>query len=101
MQNPGRMLLCGAALAALAGSRAPAQCRSWAGGYQVPGTNGEVHAAVVFDDGSGPALYLGGKFDTAGDVPARNAVRWDGQNWSPLGDGPDQIVFAVSFIFRN
>ncbi len=46
-----------------------------------------VHALAVFDDGSGPALYAGGLFDTAGGAPANNIARWDGTQWSPLGAG--------------
>lgn len=41
----------------------------------------------VFDDGTGPALYAGGWFTTAGGVPANNIAKWDGQRWWPLGDG--------------
>ncbi|HEX5624962.1 MAG TPA: T9SS type A sorting domain-containing protein [Saprospiraceae bacterium] len=33
----------------------------------------------------GNELYVGGKFDRAGDVPAKNIARWDGSNWSAIG----------------
>ena len=46
-----------------------------------------ARALAVFDEGSGPALYVGGNFDQAGGLPATNIARWDGQSWSPLGDG--------------
>ncbi|MDF1837287.1 MAG: hypothetical protein P1V35_05420 [Planctomycetota bacterium] len=46
-----------------------------------------ARAAVVFNDGSGEALYVGGSFDTAGGVSANNIARWDGGLWSPLGSG--------------
>ena len=46
-----------------------------------------ARALAVFDDGGGPALYVGGNFDQAGGLPATNIARWDGQSWSPLGDG--------------
>src|SRR5437870_1470682 len=48
------------------------------------GTNSSVNALAVFDDGSGPALYAGGTFDTAGGVPASSIARWNGQSgvWS-------------------
>src|SRR5690606_34199989 len=42
---------------------------------------------AVYDDGSGPALYVGGFFTTAGGVPANRIARWDGQNWSAVGVG--------------
>jgi len=44
---------------------------------------------TVFDDGSGPALYVGGSFLTAGGVQANNIARWNGSTWSPLGSGID------------
>jgi len=41
----------------------------------------------VFDDGKGPALYVGGEFTAAGAVPANNIAKWDGRRWWPLGEG--------------
>jgi hypothetical protein len=52
-----------------------------------PGTDYVVRAFAVFDDGSGPALYVGGQFSTAGGVPANNVAKWDGSHWSALGNG--------------
>jgi len=46
-----------------------------------------VHALAVHDDGSGPALYVGGTFTSAGGVPATRVARWNGSNWSALGSG--------------
>ena len=51
------------------------------------GTDGPVYALAVFDDGSGPALYAGGQFATAGGVAANNIARWDGQTWTGVGSG--------------
>jgi len=51
------------------------------------GLAGPVEALAVFDDGSGPALYVGGHFTFGAGVEAEivnNIVRWDGQEWSPL-----------------
>jgi hypothetical protein len=48
---------------------------------------GVVVGMNVFDDGTGPALYAGGLFTTAGGVPANNIAKWDGQRWWPLGEG--------------
>jgi hypothetical protein len=45
-----------------------------------------VHCMSVYDDGSGPALYVGGMFDLAGDVPVKGLARWDGQAWSAVGE---------------
>ncbi|MFG0283294.1 MAG: hypothetical protein ACF8R7_02635 [Phycisphaerales bacterium JB039] len=49
-----------------------------------PGTTtGGVFAMAVFDDGAGPALYVGGQFSAAGGQPASNLARWDGA-WAPV-----------------
>lgn len=49
-----------------------------------------VITLTVFDDGGGPALYAGGHFTTAGGVPANHIAKWNGSNWSPLGNGMSQ-----------
>jgi RHS repeat-associated protein len=49
--------------------------------------DGEVRSMVVFDDGGGPALYVGGTFKTARGIAVNRVARWDGVNWSPLGEG--------------
>ncbi len=60
----------------------------------------DVSALTVFDDGSGPALYAGGRFTTAGGSPANRVAKWDGSTWSPLGNGVVGVgsfsVFALS-----
>src|SRR5262245_42638031 len=53
----------------------------------LPGTNGGVRAFAEFDDGSGPALYVGGSFTSAGRVVANRIAKWDGERWSALGSG--------------
>ena len=46
-----------------------------------------AHAFAVHDDGSGPALYVGGEFTAVSGVPCLNVARWNGATWSPLGAG--------------
>ncbi len=46
-----------------------------------------VFCQVVFDDGSGSAVYFGGDFTTAGGLPANYIARWDGIHWSEIGGG--------------
>ena len=65
-------------------------------------TGATVRAFTVFDDGSGPDLYVGGSFGVAGGITSPRVARWDGQNWSapnptPPFWGPDGTVssFAV------
>jgi len=45
-----------------------------------------VQAMAVFDDGSGPALYVGGSLDSAGGAPLTDVARWDGASWSSVGN---------------
>src|SRR5207244_4899063 len=55
-----------------------------------------VDALTSFDDGSGPALYAGGNFTSAGGLPARNLARWNGTTWSTLGSGANGVVNALT-----
>lgn len=64
-----------------------AQCFEWASGFSGAGVSNSVLAQVVFDDGSGPALYVAGRFKTAGPAVANHIARWDGASWSSLGAG--------------
>jgi hypothetical protein len=79
----------------------------WDGAHWAPlgtGVSGGIFPVVWaltwFDDGTGPALYAGGEFTMAGDVAANHIAKWDGTQWSPLGNGvgggtqPD--VFALT-----
>ena len=69
----------------------------WAEGlFGVSGVNGYVHAMLVFDDGTGEALYAGGNFTTAGGVAANRIARWDGSAWSPLGLGTNGRIHALA-----
>jgi hypothetical protein len=53
-----------------------------------------VYALTTYDDGSGPALYAGGSFTSAGSVEAKKVARWDGQSWSALGGGLGSEAFS-------
>ena len=46
-----------------------------------------VHTLRSFDDGSGPALYVGGSFSSAGDLETWGLARWNGDDWSVVGAG--------------
>ncbi len=65
-------------------------------GSGVAGPSPSVNALTVFDDGTGPALYVGGHFKNAGGVPANDIAKWNGSNWSALGSGMDNDVLALS-----
>ena len=55
----------------------------------------EGHAVLGFDDGTGPALYVGGAFDRAGGQPASSFARWNGSAWQDIG-GSAQVVLAMA-----
>ena len=74
-----------AALALPLSAQSP--CSEWSPGFEVPGVDGEVTASAVFDDGTGPALYVAGEFEAVGPIRASQIARWDGTSWSPLGGG--------------
>ena len=84
--------------ASVGASVAVAQCSSpaWSTDFGFPGlTESVVYSSLVFDDGSGPALYLGGQFHygPGGIAPSYNdaqfmsVVKWDGTAWTPVGSG--------------
>ncbi len=63
----------------------------WLPGFSVPGVNGTIYAATIWDsDGAGPrraVIVAGGWFTTAGGVLASRIALWDGNTWQPLGTG--------------
>ncbi|MBL8861445.1 MAG: hypothetical protein JNK02_05480 [Planctomycetes bacterium] len=78
-------------------------CGTVAPGLNVPGVDGQVTASIVWDDGSGPSLYIGGTFSAVGGIPAASVARWNGTTWSSTGanmttflGGPGAVwAFAV------
>ena len=89
------------AIAAALTATATGQCvMDWADGFAAPGTAarswGDVLAMTVFDDGSGPALYIGGRFETVGNTIAQRIARWDGTSWSAVGDGLGGNPYALA-----
>lgn len=57
--------------------------------------DGEGKALAVFDDGTGPALFVGGFFSVAGGGAASHVAKWNGAAWSALGSGVDDEVRAL------
>jgi hypothetical protein len=58
---------------------------------QSPGTAGPVLSLCEYDDGSGPALFVGGRFQRAGGVASNYVAKWDGSTWSRPGVGLDPL----------
>lgn len=48
-------------------------------------TNNLLYTATVWDDGSGPSLYIGGQFTTLNGEPMPRVAAWDGLNWRATG----------------
>lgn len=64
--------------------------------------NGPVFPLImcmeVFDDGRGPALYIGGAFRSIGGVAAHNLARWDGTHFEQVGGGVESIVMRMGVV---
>src|SRR5690606_20097113 len=56
-------------------------------GMSIAADHHRVSALAVYDDGSGPALYAGGRFTMADGRLVNNVARWDGAEWTPLEGG--------------
>lgn len=61
------------------------------------GTSGSIRTLTVFDDGNGdgPALFVGGTFSNAGGNPAKRVARWNGSDWSAVGDGVNDGALVI------
>jgi hypothetical protein len=81
------------------GGKAANKIARWDGHEWFPlgeGVNSTIRGAMaVFDDGTGPALYVGGDFTMAGGQPASRIAKWDGQSWSPVGTGMGGFFASV------
>ena len=58
---------------------------TWSPVGALTGTN--VYDLVVFDDGTGPALYAGGNL-----AGMKNVVKWNGSTWTTVGQGLNNAV---------
>ncbi len=54
-----------------------------------------VYAQAAYNDGSGPALYVGGAFGTAGPAHIPFLARWNGSEFSAVGSGVSSIVTSL------
>lgn len=45
-------------------------------------------------------LYVGGEFDSAGSVNAKNLAKWNGKTWSSLGTGANGKIFSI-VVYKN
>src|SRR5689334_7413732 len=68
----------------LAGHARAQTCTGIASDLFLPGADGIVQCSAVHDDGSGSALYVGGRFQTIGGLVSQGIARWNGTSWTAL-----------------
>jgi hypothetical protein len=54
-----------------------------------------------FDIDYSKSLYAGGYFTTAGGITANYIAKWNGSNWSALGSGMDNHVYALTHDYAG
>ncbi|MFK7884411.1 MAG: GC-type dockerin domain-anchored protein [Phycisphaerales bacterium] len=59
------------------------------------GLDSLVQELVVWDDGSGEALYAIGNFNNSGTTPASRIAKWNGTAWEAVGAGLDANGFGA------
>ena len=62
------------------------------------GFGSTVQELVVFDDGTGEALYALGNFTDSGPTPVNHIAKWNGTKWEAVGDGVDGNAFGA-FVY--
>src|SRR5437016_628427 len=76
---------------------------NWVSMNGLPGTDllptdDAVVAAVADNAGN---LYIGGNFTLVGDVIANHIAKWNGTNWTALGSGTSDKVYALAVSGNN
>lgn len=70
-------------------------------GTGIGSSNGQVWAMGEFDDGTGPALFVGGDFAVAGGQQVNHIAKWDGSTWSPVGQGTSATIRGAMTVFDD
>jgi hypothetical protein len=82
-----------------AATPATAQCLRWEHRFELSVVDDAIYCLLVFDDGSGPALYAGGSFARAGGVTANGLARWNGHEWAALGSGISDSTGGFACVY--
>ncbi len=89
-------ILCALTLGGILCSPSRADCPlGWQEGFHIPTTfqyqsdssATSFHCIKVFDDGTGPTVYVGGLFDGCTGVSCKDIMKYNGLIWSGLGAG--------------
>jgi len=62
----------------------------WSNEYSIPGIRGTIYSTAT----DGTNLYVGGNFRIAGNITALNIAKWDGVEWSSVGEGDENGVYG-------
>lgn len=74
--------------------------RDWLEGYETMGLDSPPKAMAVYDDGTGPAVYVAGAFRASSGTAVSGVAKWNGCAWVPVGTGCDGDVRALA-VFDN
>lgn len=59
--------------------------RQWSPDFGPLGADGIVYCQAIFDDGSGPRLFIGGCFGSIDGAVMNGIAQWDGERWRRVG----------------
>ncbi len=106
-KDPDPVLYAGGLFSAAGGMPAKNVARwdgtSWAplgSGLEVP-NGGAVQALSVFDDGTGAALYAGGRLLVGEALDLETVARWDGTAWKRVGRGSSRGTVYSLTVFDD
>ncbi len=93
-----RALAVGFASLALTGVTGAQECDGrWAADrFPIAGFDNGVSTSILWDDGTGASLYVGGRFLAAGSEIAGGMARWDEGSWQTVGGGVDGDVRTLA-----
>ncbi|PYK97623.1 MAG: hypothetical protein DME19_15635 [Verrucomicrobia bacterium] len=58
--------------------------------------NGQTDRVTAIALGPDGSVYAAGNFTNSASVALNRIAKWDGANWTPLGSGVDDLVFALT-----
>ena len=95
--RPGHAAAAPSSVPSPAPRSAPARAGHWSRAFQPAGLDGQsgMEGQVFFLGEHDGKLAVGGWFERAADLPAKNIAFWDGEEWSALEGGPDGLVRAL------